>query len=264
MRDRRRRSRRPAPPPVQILLDRADDLHVLRALEAFVAARRGAILVRPTPGCYGQRYLCPAILEGAGLAPTFRTGSRVGTIHEQTVGRLQRLPQHRRVWELYILRAHTVGCGWRYLAELAGEIGARLTLVVHAPQPHPGDMALLRWAGIRVTVPRVLYLTNDRGALEVGLTPMEGLLMGPSTPAFWLPSVPVWGWPLAGADGGRRRHQGQPRTVSTCPCTCPFPLTVPARSYRQFPAPSQLSPRFPTTTDSSARAVPASAVRPEG
>lgn len=94
--------------PVQILLDCADDLHVLRALEAFIAARRAAILVRPVPGFRGRRGLGPAVLEAAGLPTTFQKGQQAGSIREQTVSRLQHLPRGRRVREVYVLRAHTV------------------------------------------------------------------------------------------------------------------------------------------------------------
>jgi hypothetical protein len=191
MRGRQRRRWRPAPPPVQILLDRADDLRVLRALEAYVAARRGAILVRPTPGCYGRRSLCPAILEGAGLTANFQRGWRARSIHEQTVSRLRRLPRGQRVHEVYVLRAHTVG-GWDYLAQLAQEIGAALILVVHELEPCPTETRLLRLAGVRVAAPRVLHLTTDRRALEVGLPPVESWLLDPSIPTLWLPAVPAW------------------------------------------------------------------------
>ena len=190
MRGHQRRRWRPAPPPVQILLDRADDLRVLRALEAYVAARRGAILVRPTPGCYGRRSFCPAILEGAGLPASFQRGWQARSIHEQTVSRLRRLPWGQRVREVYKLRAHTVG-GWDYLAQLAQEIGAGLILVVHQPQPSPIEMRVLRWAGVRLAVPRVLHLTTDRNALEVGIPPVESWTLDSPDPALWLPAVAV-------------------------------------------------------------------------
>ena len=226
MRSRQRRSRRPAPPPVQILLDRADDLRVLRSLEAYVAARRGAILVRPAPGCYGRRNLCPAILEGAGLPTSFRRGGRGGSIQEQTVSRLRRLPRGHRVREIYVLRAHAVG-GWFYLAELAEEIGAGLILVVHAPEPCPTEIRLLHSAGVRVAAPRVLHLTTDRRALEVGLPPVESWLMDPTLPVLWLASVPAW-MPLPGrpCHPSPRAPGGRSRTVTPCPVL----LTSSARS----------------------------------
>jgi hypothetical protein len=212
---RQRRRRRPAPPPVQILLDRADDLRVLRALEAYVAARRGAILVRPTPGCYGRLSLCPAILEAAGLPGTFQRGSRARSTHEQTVSRLRRLPRGQRIREIYVLRAHTIG-GWDYLAQLAEEIGAGLLLVVHEPEPCPTETRLLRLAGVRVAAPRVLHLTTDRRALDVGLPPVESWLMDPSIPTLWLLAVPAWP-PIRrrpGALPGTPRLAG-PQEVST-------------------------------------------------
>jgi len=208
MRDRQQRRWRPGPPPVQILLDRADDLGVLRALEAYVAGRRGAILVRPTPGCHGRRSLCPAILEGAGLLASFQRGWRSRSIHEQTVSRLRRLPKEQRVHEVYVLRAHTVG-GWVYFAELAREIGAALILVVHQPQPSPIEMRVLRWAGVLVATPRVLHLTTDRRALEVGIPPAESWILNSPDPTLWLPAIPAW--PPARGRAGRRH--GAPRAL---------------------------------------------------
>ena len=90
-----------------------------------------------------------------------------------------------------MLRAHTVG-GWDYLAQLAEEICAGLSLVVHAPEPCPMETRLLRLAGVRVAAHRVLHLTTDRRALEVGLPPVESWLLDPSIPTLWLPAVPAW------------------------------------------------------------------------
>ena len=90
-----------------------------------------------------------------------------------------------------MLRAHTVG-GWDYLAQLAEEIGAGLLLVVHEPEPCPMKTRLLRLAGVRVAAPRLLQLTTDRRALEVGIPPVESWLLDPSIRTLWLPEVPAW------------------------------------------------------------------------
>ena len=91
-----------------------------------MAGRRGALLVRPIPGYHGRRGLCLAILDAAGLPTRFQTGWPAGSILDQAVFRLKRLPRNRRVREIYVVRAHTVqGSGWAHLAEVAKGVGAR-------------------------------------------------------------------------------------------------------------------------------------------
>ena len=67
---------------------------------------------------------------------------------------MARLRRARRVREVFVLRGHTHGCGWSYLAAVAAQIRARLTLVVHEPQPRPYMVDCLRLDGVRVLAPR--------------------------------------------------------------------------------------------------------------
>ena len=188
MRGRPRRKWRPLPPPIQILLDAADDLRVLRALEAFAAPRRGAIVVRPTPGCAGLRTLHHNLLDAAGLPVTCQLGQSARSSYERTVTRLRRA----RVGEIFVLRAHTVGRGrWVHLGRVAAEIGARLMLIVHATYTCPDNLEFLRWSGLRVATPRELRLTTDVRALALGIPPLESWPLNPTLPVFWLPAVPV-------------------------------------------------------------------------
>lgn len=188
MRRRTSRRRPPASPPVEFLLDPHDDLRVLRAIEAFAAQRRAAVVVRPTPGFSGCQSLCRDVLYAAQLPAVFERSRRAGPARRQTAIRLHRA----RVRELWVLRAHTIGgSGWAHLGEVAAAARVRLLLIVHAQQPCPHQRIGMRVAGLRLTVPREIRLTTDALAIRLGIVPMDGGDVDPATPIMWLPAVPV-------------------------------------------------------------------------
>lgn len=175
-----------APLAIQLLLDVHDDVRVLRAVEAFVAKRHGAVLVRPTPGCQGSRALCRDVLYSAGL-PDRPPRRSCAWIPEARVAPLLR---RKRVRELWVLRAHAIG-GWSSLGYIAVHAGARLYLVIHAPQPSWDAVDCLRCVGYAVAAPREIRLSMDRVALALGITPEEGWSLEPSQRFLWLPALPV-------------------------------------------------------------------------
>lgn len=192
---RRRRRSLPPPVPIELLLDVHDDLHVLRAVEAFAWRRRGAIVVRPTPGCQGSRTLCQDILDASRLPTSLRQGRPWGSAREQTVARLRRA----RVRELWVLRAQTFGGGgWIHLGLAAAAAGARLALVIHAPWPCPHKVAGLRVAGLPVAAPQVIRLTRDTLSLALGIAPIDAAVLDAPAPVRWLPEVPR-GWQRSSA-----------------------------------------------------------------
>ena len=139
---------------IQLLLD-VDDVRVLRAFEAFVARRRGAVLVRPTPGCGGSRNLCRDILPAAGLPDQPLRRAWAFTPEARAAPLLRR----KRVRELWVLRAHATA-GWSCLVELADAAYVRLYLVIHEPQPRPEEMDVLRFHGFPVAAPREIRLSR--------------------------------------------------------------------------------------------------------
>ena len=100
------------------------------------------------------------------------------------------LLRRKRVRELWVLRAHAIG-GWTSLGYIAAHAGARLYLVIHAPDPSRHQVEDLRFLGYPVASPREIRLSKDRVALALGIMPEEGWTLGPSQRVLWLPALPV-------------------------------------------------------------------------
>lgn len=171
---------------IQLLLDVHDDVRVLRAVEAFVAKRREAVLVRPTPGCHGSRTLCRDVLYSAGL-PDRPPRRSCAWIPEARVAPLLR---RKRVRELWVLRAHAIE-SWSSLGYIAAHAQARLYLVIHAPDPGRHQVEGLRFLGYPVAAPREIRLSMDRVALALCIMPAEGWSLGAAQRVLWLPALPI-------------------------------------------------------------------------
>ena len=131
--------------------------------------RRGAVIVRPTPGVHGHKQLWRDVQDAARARGRLGVDAHADPSELPTAALLRRA----RVRELWVLRAHTIHwTGWCHLGNVAAAARVRLVLIIHAAQPEP----MPAWAARPLwwTVPRVIRLSNDALSLALGITPAEG------------------------------------------------------------------------------------------